>query len=240
MSTSSTVQNFTTVDLRELSVEVVRKAMKGGATAAEVVLRDGSEFSTDGAHGRSRDAEGIGLALGGRARVLRDAVGEHMVERSISTGIDQMVKARAEPGEDHVGRSVRRDSGAGPTWCDQDRSRSLLRRCLFAFDRRPYRLCAASGESGDQRRSADLELRWRQLRCGYRREGAGELARVHRRLPALVLFGVGGADCAAGRLVDAARLLVLGGAFVGPAGSRRSRWARKPRDVRCGGWVRAR
>lgn len=46
MSTSTTTQNLTTTDLRELSVDVVRRAMKGGATAAEVVLRDGSEFST--------------------------------------------------------------------------------------------------------------------------------------------------------------------------------------------------
>ncbi len=46
MSSSTTVQNPTATDLRELSVEVVRKAMKGGATAAEVVLREGSEFST--------------------------------------------------------------------------------------------------------------------------------------------------------------------------------------------------
>jgi PmbA protein len=46
MSTSTTVQNSITIDMRELSVEVVRKAMKGGASSAEVVVRDGSEFST--------------------------------------------------------------------------------------------------------------------------------------------------------------------------------------------------
>ncbi len=46
MSTSAAIQNPTTADLRELSVDVVRKAMKGGASAVEVVLRDGSEFST--------------------------------------------------------------------------------------------------------------------------------------------------------------------------------------------------
>ncbi|ABF43759.1 microcin-processing peptidase 1 [Candidatus Koribacter versatilis Ellin345] len=46
MSTTTPVQSVSTVDLRELSADVVRKAMKGGATAAEVVLRDGSEFST--------------------------------------------------------------------------------------------------------------------------------------------------------------------------------------------------
>ena len=45
MSTTP-VQTLTAVDLRELSVDAVRRAMKGGATAAEVVVRDGSEFST--------------------------------------------------------------------------------------------------------------------------------------------------------------------------------------------------
>jgi PmbA protein len=34
------------VDLRELASEVVNRAMKGGATAAEAVVREGSEFST--------------------------------------------------------------------------------------------------------------------------------------------------------------------------------------------------
>ena len=45
MSTTP-VQTLTAVDLREMSVDAVRRAMKGGATAAEVVVRDGSEFST--------------------------------------------------------------------------------------------------------------------------------------------------------------------------------------------------
>ena len=45
MSTTS-VQNPASLDLREMAVDAVRRAMKGGATAAEVVVRDGSEFST--------------------------------------------------------------------------------------------------------------------------------------------------------------------------------------------------
>lgn len=36
----------TAIDLKQLAVEVVARAMQGGATAAEAVLRDGSEFST--------------------------------------------------------------------------------------------------------------------------------------------------------------------------------------------------
>jgi PmbA protein len=36
----------TTTDLREIAADVVRRAMQGGATAAEAVAMDGSEFST--------------------------------------------------------------------------------------------------------------------------------------------------------------------------------------------------
>src|SRR6202007_2124126 len=42
----STATIATQVDLRELASEVVNRAMKGGATAAEAVVREGSEFST--------------------------------------------------------------------------------------------------------------------------------------------------------------------------------------------------
>lgn len=41
MSTSTA----TAVDLKELAVDVVRRAMRGGATASEVVIREGNEFS---------------------------------------------------------------------------------------------------------------------------------------------------------------------------------------------------
>src|SRR5271170_3995588 len=36
----------TSTDLREIAADVVRRAMQGGATAAEAVAVDGSEFST--------------------------------------------------------------------------------------------------------------------------------------------------------------------------------------------------
>src|SRR5437879_1134860 len=41
------VQDFKSqTDLREIATDVVRRAMSSGATAAEAVARDGSEFST--------------------------------------------------------------------------------------------------------------------------------------------------------------------------------------------------
>jgi len=92
MSSSTTVQNFSTTDLRELSVDVVRKAMKGGATAAEVVLREGSEFSTVVRLGEVETLK----ESGSRSIGVRVFFGQ----RSASTwssdlspaGIDQMVK----------------------------------------------------------------------------------------------------------------------------------------------------
>src|SRR3954468_2167616 len=39
-------QTQTQTDLREIATDVVRRAMAAGATAAEAVARDGSEFST--------------------------------------------------------------------------------------------------------------------------------------------------------------------------------------------------
>jgi PmbA protein len=92
MSSSTTVQNFSTTDLRELSVDVVRKAMKGGATAAEVVLREGSEFSTAVRLGEVETLK----ESGSRSIGVRVFFGQ----RSASTwssdlspaGIDQMVK----------------------------------------------------------------------------------------------------------------------------------------------------
>src|SRR5271165_5670487 len=36
----------TTTDLKDIAVDVVRRAMQGGATAAEAIATDGSEFST--------------------------------------------------------------------------------------------------------------------------------------------------------------------------------------------------
>jgi PmbA protein len=46
MATHSEVLNEIQTDLRELAVETVARAMKAGATAAEAIIQEGSEFST--------------------------------------------------------------------------------------------------------------------------------------------------------------------------------------------------
>jgi PmbA protein len=92
MSTTSPVQNLTTVDLRELSADVVRKAMKGGATAAEVVLRDGSEFSTTVRLGEVETLKESGSRSVG-VRVFFGTRSASTWSSDFSTaGIDQMVK----------------------------------------------------------------------------------------------------------------------------------------------------
>jgi PmbA protein len=93
MSTSSTVQNITTVDLRELSVDVVRKAMKGGASAAEVVLRDGSEFSTAVRLGEVETLKESGSRSAGVRVFFGTRSASTWSSDLSSSGIDQMVKA---------------------------------------------------------------------------------------------------------------------------------------------------
>ena len=46
MATHTQTVSGTDADLRDLATSVVSRAMKAGATAAEAVVREGSEFST--------------------------------------------------------------------------------------------------------------------------------------------------------------------------------------------------
>lgn len=92
MSTSTPVQNLTTVDLRELSADVVRKAMKGGATAAEVVLREGSEFSTTVRLGEVETLKESGSRSVGVRVFFGTRSASTWSSDFSNTGIDQMVK----------------------------------------------------------------------------------------------------------------------------------------------------
>jgi PmbA protein len=93
MSSTSAIQNYTTIELRELSADVVRRAMKGGATATEVVLRDGSEFSTTVRLGEVETLKESGSrAIGVRVFFGKRSASTWSSDFS-STGIDQMVKA---------------------------------------------------------------------------------------------------------------------------------------------------
>jgi len=86
----------TQVDLRELTSDVVRRAMKGGATAAEAVVREGSEFST---LVRLGEVETLKEA-GSRAIGVRIFFGQRAASTSSSdfspASLDQMIGAALE------------------------------------------------------------------------------------------------------------------------------------------------
>lgn len=74
MSANPEILSSTDIDLRELAADVVARAMKGGATAADAIVRDGTEFSTVVRMGevetlKEAGSRGIGLRvfLGKRA-----------------------------------------------------------------------------------------------------------------------------------------------------------------------------
>ena len=46
MPANTEILSSADIDLRELAADVVARAIKGGATAADAVVRDGAEFST--------------------------------------------------------------------------------------------------------------------------------------------------------------------------------------------------
>jgi hypothetical protein len=48
VSTAERPAQTTSTDLKDIAADVVRRAIAGGATAAEAVAMDGSEFSTVG------------------------------------------------------------------------------------------------------------------------------------------------------------------------------------------------
>jgi PmbA protein len=90
---STSVQTLTRVDLRELSADVVRRAMKGGATAAEVVVRDGSEFSTTVRLGEVETLKESGSrSIGVRVFFGKRSASTWSSDLSMA-GVDQMVRS---------------------------------------------------------------------------------------------------------------------------------------------------
>jgi PmbA protein len=93
MATKATT---TQVDLRELATAVVKRAMELGATAAEVVAREGSEFSVVV---RMDEVETLKEA-GSRALGVRVFVGQQAANTSTSDlspqGVEQLVRGALE------------------------------------------------------------------------------------------------------------------------------------------------
>src|SRR6202162_3818911 len=80
-------------DLRELATDVVRRAMSGGATAAECVVREGDEFSTLVRLGQVETLKESGSkSIGVRVFFGQRAASTYSSDFSLA-GLDRMVKS---------------------------------------------------------------------------------------------------------------------------------------------------
>src|SRR5689334_20498630 len=83
-------------DLRELAQDIVRRAMEGGATAAECVIREGDEFSTLVRMGQVETLKESGSkSIGVRVFNGKRAASTHSSDFS-RQGLDRMVKSALE------------------------------------------------------------------------------------------------------------------------------------------------
>ena len=95
-------------DLRELAVDIVRRAMSGGATAAECVVREGDEFSTLVRLGQVETLKESGSkAIGVRVFFGKRAASTYSSDFS-SAGLDRMLKSALE-----LARITSEDPNAG-------------------------------------------------------------------------------------------------------------------------------
>src|ERR1700687_433474 len=84
------------LDLKELATDVVRRAMKGGAAAAECVVREGDEFSTVVRRGQVETLKESGSrAIGVRVFFGQRAASTYSSDFS-AAGIERMLKSALE------------------------------------------------------------------------------------------------------------------------------------------------
>jgi PmbA protein len=98
MPTTETVTHTkqTTTDLREIAQDIVRRAMAGGATAAECVVREGDEFSTLVRLGQVETLKESGSkSIGVRVFFGQRAASTYSSDFS-RAGLDRMVKSALE------------------------------------------------------------------------------------------------------------------------------------------------
>src|SRR5277367_2193519 len=85
-----------TTDLREIAQDIVRRAMAGGATAAECVVREGDEFSTLVRLGQVETLKESGLrSIGVRVFYGQRAASTYSSDFS-AAGIDRMLSSALE------------------------------------------------------------------------------------------------------------------------------------------------
>src|SRR5579885_3821968 len=86
----------TETDLKQLAQDIVRRAMQGGATAAECVIREGDEFSTVVRLGQVETLKESGSkAIGVRVFNGKRAASTYSSDFSRS-GLDRMLKSALE------------------------------------------------------------------------------------------------------------------------------------------------
>lgn len=96
MPTLETSETQSAIDLRQLATDVVRRAMKGGATAAECVVREGDEFSTVVRLGQVETLKESGSrAIGVRVFFGQRAASTYTSDFS-AEGIERMLKSALE------------------------------------------------------------------------------------------------------------------------------------------------
>src|ERR1700684_594423 len=95
-TTLETSETKLTTDLKEIASGVVRRAMQGGASAAECVVREGDEFSTVVRLGQVETLKESGSkAIGMRVFYGKRAASTYSSDFS-SSGLDRMVKSALE------------------------------------------------------------------------------------------------------------------------------------------------
>src|SRR3954447_26758373 len=83
-------------DLRELAQDLVRRAMSGGATAAECVVREGDEFATLVRLGQVETLKESGwLAIGVRVSDAKCTISSYSSDFT-SMGLSRMLKSALE------------------------------------------------------------------------------------------------------------------------------------------------
>ncbi len=196
MTTAIETTSQASTDLKSLATDVVRRAHGRRRYGGGVRRPRRRRIFHRGAAGPGRNAEGIGLARHRRARLLRTARGQHAFQRFFRRRYRAHVEVRARTGEDLFRRSARGNSRGRETRIAYGRPRSLSRGCLLAARRRAHRVRAPRRKGRARRRPAHQEFRRRIVRRRHWQKSAGEFSRICRRIPAVVLFGRGGADCA--------------------------------------------
>ena len=141
-------------DLREIAQDIVRRAMAGGATAAECVVREGDEFSTLVRLGQVETLKESGSkSIGVRVFFGQRAASTYSSDFS-RAGLDRMVKSALDAGEDYFGRSVWRNSGGLAAGFALRRSRSCTTKTFIRCRAR-----IASTTRGARKRPRSISIR---------------------------------------------------------------------------------